>query len=226
MVREKRMIKAAIFDVGGTLLGATDLFENILAGITSTKAHDHLYKQLGSEFFRQITDCRGGSRFKSVVEIIAIAIDAVNKGNNNCLSNVNAEQVYWNTFVRDSFVIHDSDLALEKLANNKVELFVASDADAELIYAQFEKHQWNNYIRQFFISSEVKAYKPNDIFVAVLDNAISDYEKNEVIFVGDSEVDIETGKKLAVRTALISKNNQNRYNEDYSIRSLLELLDL
>ena len=49
-------------------------------------------------------------------------------------------------------------------------------------------------IRQFFISSEVKAYKPNDVFVAALDNAIRDYKKNKVILVGDSEVDIETGK--------------------------------
>jgi phosphoglycolate phosphatase-like HAD superfamily hydrolase len=64
------------------------------------------------------------------------------------------------------------------------------------------------------------------VFVAALDNAIRDYKKNKVILVGDSEVDIETGKKLGVRTALMSENNQKRYNEDYAIRSLLELLDL
>lgn len=56
--------------------------------------------------------------------------------------------------------------------------------------------------------------------------AISKYEKNEVIIVGDSEVDIETGRKLGVRTALIGKSNQKQYNEDYSISSLRELLDL
>jgi len=220
------MVKAVIFDVGGTLLGATDLFENILAGNISIEAHDDIYNQLGKEFFRQIVDCRNGARFKRVVEIITIAIDAVNREKNNCLSLANAEQVYWNTFVRDSFVIHDADLALGKLAEKKVELFVASDADAALIFAQFEKHQWSSYFRQSFISSEVEAYKPNDVFVAALNNAISNYEKNEVIFVGDSEVDIETGKKLGVRTALISNSHQKQYNEDYSIGSLLELLDL
>lgn len=220
------MVKVVIFDVGGTLLGATDLFENILSSNTSIKAHDTLYNQLRNEFFRQIADCRNGSMFKRVVDIIAAAIDVVDKENNNFLSSVTAEQVYWNTFVRDSFVIHDADLALEKLVEKKIELFVASDADAELIYTQFEKHQWSNYIRQFFISSEIKAYKPNDAFVSVLNNAIRNHEKNEVIIVGDSEVDIETGKKLGVRTALISKSHQKRYNEDYSIWSLLELLDL
>jgi len=34
--REYGVVKAVIFDVGGTLLGATDMLENILAGNTST----------------------------------------------------------------------------------------------------------------------------------------------------------------------------------------------
>jgi HAD superfamily hydrolase (TIGR01549 family) len=220
------MIKAVIFDVGGTLLGATDLFDNILAGNTSPETHDDIYNQLWNVFFRHIVDCRNGSEFKRIAEIIAIAIEAVNKENNHCLASVNPERVYWNTFVRDSYVIHNADLALEKLAEKKVELFVASDADAELIYAQFEKYQWSNYFCQSFISSEVKAYKPNEAFVAMLNDAIHKYEKQEVIFVGDSDVDIEMGKRLGVRTALIGKSNQKQYNEDYSLSSLLELLDL
>ena len=220
------MIKAVIFDVGGTLLGATDLLENILAEHPSTKAHDDIYHQLGSEFFRQVADCRNGSTFKKVVEMIDGAIDAVNKENDNCLSTVNAAQVYWSTFVNDSFVINDADAVLEKLHDKNIEIFIASDADAELIYAQFEKHKWSKYVSKFFISSEIKAYKPNDVFVAALNNAIHDYQRNEVILAGDSDVDIETGRKLGVKTALISKNNQRRYNEDYSITSLLELLDV
>jgi len=220
------MVKAVIFDVGGTLLGATDLFDNILAGNISSETHDEIYNLLRNVFFHQIVDCRNGSEFKRVVEIIALAIETVSKENNNCLSSVNPEQVYWNTFVRDSYVIHNADLALEALAKKKVEIFVASDADAELIYAQFEKHQWSNYFRQVFISSEVKAYKPDHAFVAVLDDAIRKYDKNEVIFVGDSEVDIETGRRLGVRTALIGRSNLKQYIADYSISSLLELLDL
>jgi len=220
------MIKAIIFDVGGTLLGATDLLENILACNASIKAHDDIYNQLGNEFFTQVIGCRNGSTFKKVLEIIEGAIDIVNKENNNCLPSVNAEQVYWNTFVNDSFVINDAETVLEKLNDKNIELFIASDADAELIYAQFEKHKWNKYISKYFISSEINAYKPNDVFVSALKNAISDYEKNEVVLVGDSDVDIETGKKLGVKTALINKNNQKQYNEDYSITSLLELLDI
>ena len=44
------MVKAVIFDVGGTLLGATDLLENIAIGNTGTKAHDDLYNQLEMSF--------------------------------------------------------------------------------------------------------------------------------------------------------------------------------
>jgi FMN phosphatase YigB (HAD superfamily) len=220
------MVKAIIFDVGGTLLGATDLFENILSCNTNIIGNDDIYNQLRNEFFRQITNCRNGSMFKNISQIIARAIDAVNQGNSNCLPLVNAEDVYWNTFVTDSFVINDADAALEKLSNKNVEFFIASDADAELIYAQFKKYNWDKYISKYFISSEVKAYKPNEVFVSALKKAISKYEKNQVVFVGDSDVDVEIGKKLGVKTALISKDNKKRYNETYSITSLLELLDL
>ena len=220
------MIKAVIFDVGGTLLGATDLLENIVAGSASPESHDAIYNQVGHEFFRQIADCRNGSMFKRVVEIVADSIEAVNRENHNCLDSVNAAQVYWKTFVTDAVIVNAADIVLERLYARHVELFIASDADAELIYAQFDHHQWTKYISKFFISSEVKAYKPSDLFVTVLNDAIGVYEKEEVIFVGDSDVDIETGKKLGVKTALISQNNERRYNEDYSFRSLLELLDL
>ena len=220
------MLKAIIFDVGGTLLGASDLLENVLACTPGLEAHDDIYNQLGNEFLRQIVDCRNGSRFKTVGEVLDSAIEKVNQENNNCLSGVNAERVYWKTFVDDSSVINDADILLEKLRDKDVELFVASDADADLIYAQFEKHKWKEYISKYFISSEVKAYKPNDIFVAALEHAIYSYDKNEVILVGDSEVDVETGKKLGVKTALVGTNGQKRCKEDYSIVSLLELLDL
>jgi HAD superfamily hydrolase (TIGR01549 family) len=220
------MVKAIIFDVGGTLLGATDLFENILSCNTNIIGNDDIYNQLRKEFFRQITNCRNGSMFKNISQIIDRAIDAVNQENSNCLPLVNAEEVYWNTFVTDSFVIHDADAALEKLSNKKVEFFIASDADAELIYAQFKKYNWDKYISKYFISSEVKAYKPNEVFVSALKKAISKYEKDQVVFVGDSDVDVEIGKKLGVKTALISTDNKKRYNETYSITSLLELLDL
>lgn len=220
------MLKAILLDVGGTLLGATDLLENILAYNVSLEARADLYDRLGNEFFRQVTECRHGGTFKKVVEMIERAIELVNQENNHCLPSVNAAQVYWDTYVRDSFVIHDADLALAKLHEKNIELIVASDADAELIYAQFEKHRLDRYISRYFISSEIKAYKPSDVFVSALDSAICMYPKNEVLLVGDSEVDIETGKKLGIRTALIGSEPQKRYTQDYAIKSLLELLDL
>lgn len=221
------MIKAVIFDVGGTLLGATDLFENIVALSTSTVVHhDDIYRFVANDFFRQVADCRNGLPFMKVEEMIDRTIFAVNQEFNNCLSSVDAARVYWRTFVDDSFVINDANLALEALIDQKIALLIASDADAELIYAQFQKHKWTNYFRKCFISSELKAYKPNDVFVAALKDGICNYEKNEVIFVGDSDVDIQTGRKLGVKTALINKSNEKRYDEDYSIGSLLELLDL
>lgn len=218
------MLKAIIFDVGGTLLGATDLFENILAANTRMEARQEIYTLLAGEFMGRMTACRKGSPFKKIVEIISEAVEAVNKEHHGCLLSVDPGQVYWKTFVDNSFVIHDADTVLGQLKARNVKLFIASDADAELIYAEFEKHQWSAAIDRFFISSEIRAYKPHDSFVAALNSAIEGYEKQNVILVGDSQVDIETGKKLGVRTGLVGSRGQKRYGEDYCMSSLLELL--
>jgi HAD superfamily hydrolase (TIGR01549 family) len=220
------MLKAIIFDVGGTLLGASDLLENILAHNAGTSSHDDLYHQLGNEFFRQVTECRNGAPFKKVVDMIGTAIEVVNRQNSQCLRSAHAGQVYRKTFVDDSFVIHDADRALEQLCKRGVELIIASDADAELLYPQFEKHKLDGYFSKYFISSELQAYKPSDGFVSALKHAINQYPGEEVILVGDSDVDIETGKKLGIKTARIGRDRQNRYGEDDSIQSLLELLNM
>lgn len=221
------MIKAIILDVGGTLLGATDLIENMVAGVAGTQEYrNEIRKRVVSEFFRQVNDCRNGLPFKKIVEIIDTSINTINQEFNDCLSSVSAAQVYWRTFVDDSYVINDANLALQEFARRKIELLIASDADAEVLYPQFEKYEWTQYFGKFFISSEIQAYKPNDAFVAAVYSAICEYQKHEVIFVGDSEVDVQTGKKLGVKTALIHKSDQKRYDEDYSIGSLLQLLEL
>lgn len=219
------MFKAILFDVGGTLLGASDLVENLLGCHVRPQVHDDVYNQLGREFFRQVVDCRNGETFKTVTAMIEGAVEVVNQEHHNCLESVNAARVYWDTYVSDSFVIHDADLALPKLYEQNIELIVASDADAELIYAQLEKHNLARYFSRYVISSEVKAYKPSDGFVAALDRAIGKYPREAVIMVGDSEVDIETGKKLGIKTARVGKDLQKHYQEDYVLESLLELLE-
>jgi putative hydrolase of the HAD superfamily len=220
------MLKAILFDVGGTLLGASDLLENLLGCHVHPQAHVEVYNQLGREFFRQVADCRNGGTFKKVVEMIEGAVEVVNQEHHGCLASVNAARVYWDTYVSDSFVIHDADLALPRLHEQNIELIVASDADAELIYAQLEKHSLAPYISKYFISSELKAYKPSDGFVSAVNNAIGKYPREAVILVGDSDIDIETGKKLGIKTARVGRDLQKRYQEDYVLESLLELLEL
>ena len=94
------------------------------------------------------------------------------------------------------------------------------------IYSQFEKHKILRYITDFYISSDVKAYKPNDVMAVIIKERIKNYNSNQVLFVGDSSVDIEIGKKIGVKTVRIGKDNKNLFNEDYSISNLKELFSI
>ena len=72
----------------------------------------------------------------------------------------------------------------------------------------------------------MRAYKPNDVMAVIIKERIKNYNSNQVLFVGDSSVDIEIGKKIGVKTVRIGKDNKNLFNEDYSISNLKELCSI
>ena len=72
----------------------------------------------------------------------------------------------------------------------------------------------------------MRAYKPNDVMAGIFKERIKNYNSNQVLFVGDSSVDIEIGKKIGVKTVRIGKDNKNLFNEDYSISNLKELFSI
>ena len=220
------MIKAIIFDVGGTLLGAPDLFE-VISNLSkpSKFSKNEIYSNSIKIFEKIIAGYRDGNGFKKVAEIIEMTLQQLFECDKSEIKEISAK-LYWKTFVTDSFLLDDTKLTLDTLFNEGIELIVSSDADAELIYSQFEKHKILRYITDFYISSDVKAYKPNDVMAVIIKERIKNYNSNQVLFVGDSSVDIEIGKKIGVKTVRIGKDNKNLFNEDYSISNLKELCSI
>lgn len=220
------MIKAIIFDVGGTLLGAPDLFEAISNLSKPSKfSRNEIFSNSIKIFDKIISECRNGNGFKKVTEIIEMILQHLFECNKSEIKEISTK-LYWKTFVTDSFLLDDAKLTLDTLFNEGIELIVSSDADAELIYAQFKKHKILRYISDFYISSDVRAYKPNDIIADILKERIKNHNLNEVLFVGDSSVDIETGKKMGVKTVRIGSDKKNLFSEDHSILNLKELCSI
>ena len=220
------MIKAIIFDVGGTLLGAPDLFEKISDfSKHSSFSKLEIYSKSKEIFEELLTECRNGGQFRKVSEIIEMTMKKLFEFNPSEVKKV-AKRLYWKVFVTDSFLFDDTKLTLDKLFNDGIELIVSSDADEKLICEQFNKHKIDKYISDYYISSAVGAYKPNDKVAKILKERIKRYNPKNVLFVGDSRVDIEIGKKIGVNTVRVGKDNNNLFNEDYSIMKLRELFTI
>jgi putative hydrolase of the HAD superfamily len=220
------MIKAIIFDVGGTLLGAPDLFECISNLSRPSRYPKVEIRDRALEIFGAIVSgCRKGSPFISVADVIGLTLEKLFICPQDEIPKI-AHDLYWDVFVTHSYPENNAVETLDALYNLGVELLISSDADAEPIYTQFEMHHMARYFSGYYISGDLKDYKPGDRMAGALKERIKQYDPLAVLFVGDSRVDIETGKKIGVRTVRIGPGGQNQFAEDYSISDLSELLPI
>ena len=216
------MVHTVIFDVGGTLLGAPDLYKNLADLYSGADAYDMIKTKHLSEY---ISIGNGQADFLTMEDIIRKTLSTVSYELDYPDVSMKAKEVYSNTFVEQSYLFSDTINTLESLRNRNIKMVIASDGDIDLLYGEFKLHGLGGYFSDVFISSEVKAYKPNDMFVSALKNTIHMPYK-DILFVGDSDCDIITGKKLGVQTVLKGSLASKSCTPDYVIMDLKELVEL
>ena len=219
------MIKTVIFDIGGTLLGAPDLFHMMAEQFYENEGNKNtLYDSLKMNFMTQYKSMSADlAEFKSLVETICCTLADIFP--NFMLSDIKnkAKQIQYDTFLYKSFIYGDTIETLDYLQNRQIELLVASDADSEILHLELEKYNLTKYFCKLFISEELRAYKPSWRFVESIKSQLS-FKPNETIFIGDSDVDILTGKRLGVYTVLKSDTKKGDIDADYVIPNLKQLL--
>jgi HAD superfamily hydrolase (TIGR01549 family) len=218
------MIRTAIFDIGGTLLGAPDLFMETAEqfqkfALDQTNHYNRmknafmkLYRTMSSDElpFVSIED----TLCKTLAELFPEMKDQDLKGF--------SKQVIYDTFLNKAYLYEDSIEILEFFLNKGTKILVASDADSDLLHLEFQKFNLTKYFHQCFISEEIKAYKPSWTFVDRVKSVLSD-SPNEVLFIGDSDVDICMGKRLGVGTVLKNRGKTNDMHADFVISNLKEV---
>ena len=83
-------------------------------------------------------------------------------------------------------------------------MIIASDADAELMDKELEKYKIESYFSDRCVSESVKAYKPAVGFISYLRKYTVGIE-NSCYFVGDNLVDIESARRLGVKSVFIDR---------------------
>jgi Predicted hydrolase (HAD superfamily) len=220
------MIKTVIFDIGGTLLGAPDLFAEISEQFQKYQSQNDLYDRIKNRFMNRYKSMSSDEmRFDSLVNTICKTMADIYPEMRYSDIREYSKKAQYDTFLNKAFLFDDSIEILDYLMSRKMTILVASDADSELLHLEFQKFNLDKYFNKCFISEEIKAYKPSWKFVDSIRSELS-HNLNEVIFIGDSDVDICTGKRLGVHTVLKSAQGKSNIDSEYVISKLRQLKDI
>lgn len=200
------MIHTIIFDVGGTLVDAPDIFDILSEGNLELK------KKMAEKF----QHIYSGGRFYAVKDIL-------NRIMHDFSIDIKADEVYRDVFINKSYLFKETSEVL-KLLKNKTILIIASDADSDVLIPELKKLDIYKYFNQILISSDIKAYKNSEKFAKKIIPLLNrPYE--EILFVGDSPVDIEIAKKICVKSVYIKRTERDIVS-DYVITDLKEIMKL
>ncbi len=215
------------FDIGGTLLNSPDIFKAITAKLVGHVSDETAYNLVLKNFMRLAEPQQSGEagqQFKSIVELhrTALALLASNYGYPDISDQ--ARDICVDTYVHQSLYFPETEAVLEKLKRRNIRMVIASDNDIVGFNIQVPKFGFNRYFSGYCISETAKAYKPTQGFINHLKKHIPSDPTN-CYFVGDSWVDVESGKRLGINSVLVDRKNAgNRLGADYVIHDLGGLL--
>lgn len=217
------MIHTIVFDIGNTLIESRDVFDEILSIIGPNKKE---IKEFMRKRFIDIYRKCETDEFLNVPGILSIVLrDASKEFGIDDISERSGE-IYENNYINNSQLFDDSMFVLEELKKRNMRIIAASDADKNTLLTEMKKFGIIKFFDKIIISSEIGSYKPSDIMVSEILKACKE-PISEILFVGDTEADMITAKKMGSKSVLISRNDtESGIDADYMISSLKEILDL
>lgn len=209
-------MKTIFFDLGGTLLDSDNIFEYI-AGQWNIENKKEIQDSLFSHFLKIKEN---SLNFKTVTQLLSEAVKEVSQEYNLLDISSEVRNFYKEIYLNRVYLFKDSLETLNFLKKKGYRLIVVSDADSEIVYPQLEKLGIKHFFTDFIISSDIKAYKPDTLVVNEAKKYCSTNEE-ESFFIGDSMVDIDTGKELGVTPIILSNI---KYDNLLSYSSLSEFI--
>jgi phosphoglycolate phosphatase-like HAD superfamily hydrolase len=217
------------FDIGGTLLDSPDIFQAITRQLTGRWPDEPTYKLVAQNYLTLIDSFRQentASPYLSIVELHRTALKGLAARYGWPDISGRARDICVDTYVTQSTFYPEAEMVLETLKKHAVRMVVASDNDLVGIDNQIPKFNFGRYFSGYCVSETAQAYKPSPGFLAPLKEYLPP-DAADGYFVGDSWVDVESGKRLGVRSVLIDRiNSGNTYGADYVIHDLQELLPI
>ena len=218
------MTNTIIFDVGGTLLDSPDLFQSLSnlfpdrndKAEISLKLREHILSKYQRVAYGEI-------EYVSIETMVSNSLKLIANESNLEDKSMYAKETLYRVFLDHAQPVEGLYEVLDYCKTKNIEMNIASDADIPLLYLELEKFGIAKYFRHCFISDELKAYKPSELFLGAIRNSLP--LGGKTIFVGDSEADILSGEKLGIRTVYLGKNEPTA-KPTYRINTLIEFIEL
>jgi len=224
-VNEMRSI-TVFFDVGGTLLGSYDLCETIARSLVDDWPDEKAYQLVEKSFRRVYTSARDSAKFLSIQDMIAVILKSLASEHAYPDRSSQSREIYFEAFLNKSSLFPEVIAVLSELRNKGIRMIIASDSDLEIMEKELDRYQLNIFFTNKVLSGSVKCYKPSDAFI----NHLKQYVPIQVgrcYFVGDADVDVQSGKKLGITSVLVDRKNTGLdFGADYVIHDLRELLPI
>ncbi len=213
------MVHTIIFDIGETLVAGPDLF-GAIADELEQRHGVKLRDRLAGEF--EVLQC--ASPFSDVKTILDVITRKVLNECGISDSVVKASKIYADIFINKSWLFEGALEILEYLKKKKINLIVVSDADSDVLIPELKKLKIYDYFDDIIISSDIKCYKLSKHMARhVLPKIKKPYK--DILFVGDSNVDMATAKVLGVKSVFVNRVGKN-IESDFTIRNLFQLKEL
>ena len=130
----------------------------------------------------------------------------------------------------ETIVFNDNSYQLVEYLKGKVKQYATTNGSLEAQTKKLNKSGLINLFDDVFISDLIKYNKPDPRFFEYVFKKIGNYQKDEIMIVGDSLTsDIQGGVNVGIKTCWYNPNNQKDKQEikfDYQISDLNQLLSI
>lgn len=216
--------KTIFFDIGGTLVGAPNLFSYI-AGKYKNSQKNQIAKII-SESYDEMYSNTQEDNFLSVKEMLEISLKKLALNLKVEDLSDSAHDYYEELYTKKSYLYDDVIGVLDELKERKIKLIVFSNSDSDILIKELKALNIHHYFDEFIISSDIKSYKPGNVII----NKALEYcniSKKDILLVGNSDEDILSAKKMDISSVLIKRYDKKiNVHSNYNINSLDELLSI
>ena len=197
-------LELVLFDVGGTLAGADNMFESMAIALSDKRINGRLIE----DRFITVKNRSGDIGFSDVQTLLRLVAGDVSKSFDIDIKPDMFTEIYRHIYTETVYLYDGVTEILEYLKNKNVEMVVVSDADADVIRPQLRRLNIDGYFSDLIISSDVQAYKPDDILCNLLIDKFKT-DKRKTVMIGDSYVDIATAEKVHADSIYIGDKATN-----------------